>query len=456
MSSQEKLVVIGGSAAGMSAASRARKLRSDMEIKVFERSPHISYAACGMPYLISGRVKTPQDLVAYEPEFFEQQRDIEIFLNHEVRTIDIARRTVGVQHVKTGAETKYHYGKLLVTSGAGAVVPPLKGIDLDGVFILRSLEDGIRIKDFIDTMRPASGLIIGAGSVGLEMAEAFTERGIKTTLVERLPGILGSMDADIGNVAIEELRDKGVSVMTSRSVVELVGNGSFVARASLDQEAPVEAGIVVVSVGIRPNVSVATEAGIELGGTGAIKVNERMETSVPGVYAAGDCAEAYHLVLGRNAYMPLGTTANKQGRVAGENIAGGDACFSGIVGTSVLKLFDLEVGRTGVSEQEARQERMDYIANVTEHRSRASYCPGRARIMTKLVADRATGRVLGAQMVGREGVSLRIGIFATAMMAGMTLKDVASLDLGYSPPLAPVYDPVLIAASDLMKLMKSG
>ncbi len=456
MSSQEKLVVIGGSAAGMSAASRARKLRSDMEIKVFERSPHISYAACGMPYLISGRVKTPQDLVAYEPEFFEQQRDIEIFLNHEVRTIDIARRTVGVQHVKTGAETKYHYGKLLVTSGAGAVVPPLKGIDLDGVFILRSLEDGIRIKDFIDTMRPASGLIIGAGSVGLEMAEAFTERGIKTTLVERLPGILGSMDADIGNVAIEELRDKGVSVMTSRSVVELVGNGSFVARVSLDQEAPVEAGIVVVSVGIRPNVSVATEAGIELGGTGAIKVNERMETSVPGVYAAGDCAEAYHLVLGRNAYMPLGTTANKQGRVAGENIAGGDACFSGIVGTSVLKLFDLEVGRTGVSEQEARQERMDYIANVTEHRSRASYCPGRARIMTKLVADRATGRVLGAQMVGREGVSLRIGIFATAMMAGMTLKDVASLDLGYSPPLAPVYDPVLIAASDLMKLMKSG
>lgn len=451
MKKQVKVAVIGGSAAGLSAASRVRKLRPDWEIMVFERSPHISYAACGMPYLIAGKVQSAKDLVAYEPAFFEKKRNIRIMLRHEVTRIDSGNRSVHVRNLETGEESEYDYEKLLIATGASAVIPPLKGMDLKGVFTLRSLEDGIRVKQYLNAGTVKKALIIGAGNIGMEMAESFTERGAAVTVVERLPNILGNMDGEIAEVVELELKAKGVVLMKSRGVVELVGNGGSVTRALLDDGSSVEADVVLVSVGIRPNSTIAREAAIALGSTGAVRVNERMETNQADIYAAGDCAEAYHLVLRRNVYIPLGTTANKQGRVAGENMGGGDAAFAGIVGTSVFKAFDLEVGRTGLSEREATQEKLDYVAGVTEHRSRAKYCPAGNLIRTKLVADRVTGKVLGAQMAGREGVAQRIGIFATALIAGMTLKDVAGLDLGYSPPLAPVYDPVLIAASELLK-----
>ena len=452
---KERLIVIGGVAAGMSAASRARSLRPDMEILVFERSGYVSHAACGIPYFVSDRVKTSDSLVVYDAKFFKQNRNIDVFLHHEVKQILPQQKALMVKNRETGEEREHAYDRLLISTGARPFVPAIKGIDLNGVFTLRLHEDGIAIKDYIGGRSPKNGLILGAGYIGMEMAEAFTEAGIKVTVVEKMPGILGTMDDEITEVVEEQLRANGVALVKSRAVVEFAGEGSFVRRATLDSGESIDADVVLVGSGIRPNSEMARDAGIEVGKTGAIRVNRRMETSLPDVFAAGDCAEAYHLVLERNVYIPLGPTANKHGRIAGENIAGGSASSSGIVGTAVFKVFDLEMGRTGITEKEAKVEGLDYVSNVVEHASRAHYYPGASKIRIKLVADRKSGKLLGAQMVGREGVSKRIDVFATAITARMTAHEIGSLDLGYAPPFAPVYDPIIVAADELGKRIVS-
>jgi len=390
-------VVIGGVAAGMSAASKARKLRYDIKILVFEKSGHISYGACGLPYFISDVIKSPEYLVAYD-----------------------AKKSVLVRNLQTGAQNEYQYDKLVITTGARAFVPPIKGIDIKGIFTIKTLQDGIETKDFIRKNVPRRALIVGAGHIGLEMAEALAMAGMDVTIAEKESGILGTMDDEI---------------------TKIVEDGLVRNRVKL----------VIVSSGDRPNSKIAKEAGIETDHTGAIKVNQRMETNVPGIYSAGDCAMAYHQVLERQVYFPLGTTANKQGKVAGENMVGGNASFKGIVGTSVLKVFGLEVAKTGLSEIETQREGFNFISNVVEQISRAHYYPGGSKVRIKLIAQMNTGRILGAEMVGREGVSKRIDVFATAIAAKMTVEDIGDLDLSYAPPFAPVWDPILIAANDLKK-----
>ena len=448
---KERLIVIGGVAAGMSGASRARKLRPDMEILVFEKNGYVSYAACGMPYFVADKVKSAENLVFYDASFFKKNRDIGVFLHHEVKHILAAQKAVTVEDQESGKEQTYEYDKLLVSTGARPFVPPVAGTNLRGIFTLRQLEDGIAIKEYILNERPKTGLIVGGGYIAMEMAEAFSQAGVKVTIVEKMPEILGTMDREITERVDKELERNGVGLIKSDSVVEFTAEASRMVGAVLSSGLTIDADIVLISVGIRPNSAMAREANIQLGSTGAIRVDAKMETSIPGVYAAGDCAEAYHLVLGRNVYVPLGTTANKQGRVAGENIAGGGATFKGIVGTSIFKTFDLEVGRTGITEKEAASEHMDHVTNVIEHISRAHYCPGVSKILVKLVADRKTGRLLGAQMAGREGVGKRVDVFATAITAGMSVQEIAKLDLGYAPPFGPVYDPVLVAAQQLAK-----
>jgi NADPH-dependent 2,4-dienoyl-CoA reductase/sulfur reductase-like enzyme len=448
---RERLIVIGGVAAGMSAASRARELRPDMEILVFEKSGYVSYAACGTPYYIADKVKSAESLVVYDAGFFKKNRNIDVFLHHEVKHILSAQKTVVVEDGESGKEKTLQYDKLLISTGARPLVPPIAGTNLRGIFTLRQLEDAIAIKEYILREKPKTGLIIGGGYIGMEMAEAFSETGVKVTVVEKMPEILGTMDREITEVVEKELERNGVTLIKSDTVTEFNGEGSRVAETVLGSGSTLDTDIALIGAGIRPNSDIAKEAGIELGPAGVIKVNAKMETSVPGIYAAGDCVEAYHLILGRNVYVPLGTTANKQGRVAGENIAGGGATFKGIVGTAVFKTFDLEVGRTGITEKEAIFEHIDYITNVIEHISRAHYYPGVSKILVKLVADRNTGRLLGAQMAGREGVSKRIDILATAITVGMSLEEIAKLDLGYAPPFGPVYDPVLVAAEQLRK-----
>jgi NADPH-dependent 2,4-dienoyl-CoA reductase/sulfur reductase-like enzyme len=404
-----------------------------------------------MPYLSSGKVKSADSLMVYDAKFFKEKRNIEVSLHHEATRIFPPLKAVMIKNVKTGEETEYLYDKLLIATGARAFVPPLKGLDRKGVFTLRPLEDGIAIKEYIGSNSPRNGLLIGAGYIGMEMAESFTEVGMKVTVVEKMPGIVGTLDDEITEIIEKELSRNGVTLLKSRAVVEFAGSNSHLSRAILDSGETVDADIAVVGAGLRPNSELARDAGIELGRTGAIKINQRMETNTPDIYAAGDCAEAYHLVLGRNVYIPLATTANKQGRAAGENIAGGNASFPGIVGTAIFKVFDLEVGRTGITEKEARGEGIEYVSNVIEHGSRAPYYPGVSPIRVKLLADKKTGRLLGAQMVGKEGVAKRMDVIATALTVKMTAHEMRDLDLGYAPPFSPPYDPILIAADELRK-----
>ncbi len=392
--------------------------------------------------------------MVYDAKFFKEKRNIDVFLYHEATRILLQRKAVMIRNTATGEGKEYSYDKLLIASGARAFVPPIKGLDRKGVFTLRPLEDGIAIKEYIGSNSPKNGLLIGAGYIGMEMAESFTEAGMKVTVVEKMPSIVGTMDDEITEIIEKELNSKGVKLLKSKAVAEFAGEDSRLNRAILDGGEMIDADIAVVGAGLRPNSEIAREAGIELGKTGAIKVNQRMETNIPDIYAAGDCAESYHLVLGRNVYIPLATTANKQGRVAGENIAGGEVSFPGIVGTAIFKVFDLEVGRTGITEKEAKVEGIDYVSNVIEHGSRAPYYPGVSPIRIKLLADKKTGRLLGAQMVGREGVSKRIDVFATALTVKMTAHDMRNLDLGYAPPFSPPYDPILIAADELHKKLQ--
>jgi NADPH-dependent 2,4-dienoyl-CoA reductase/sulfur reductase-like enzyme len=450
----ERLVVIGGVAAGMSAASRARRLNPKIEIMVFEKSGFVSYGSCGLPYFVSDVIKAPENLVVYDAKFFKEKRNIDVYLHHEVLKIFPAKRSVLVKDLERNKEFEVGYDKLVIATGARAVKPNIKGIDLNGIFTIRFLEDGIAIKNFIRESSPKKALIIGAGYIGMEMAEALVSLGIDVTIVEVMPNILGSMDDEINEVVEAELQKNGVKLLKSTSVVEFVGDG-FVRKAILNNGSSLDVDLVIVGAGIKPNSEIARDAGIEIGRSGAIAVNQRMETNIPGIFAAGDCAEAFHLVLGRPVYIPLGTTANKQGKVAGENAVGGNAIFKGIVGTAVFKVFELEVARTGISEKQAKEEGIDYVSTVIEHGSRAHYYPGGSKIRVKLIAERKTGRLLGAEMVGRDGVAKRIDVFATALHARMSIDEIAGLDLSYAPPFAPVWDPILIAANDIEKKLKS-
>lgn len=447
---RKRFIIIGGVAAGMSAASKIRSLDPEAEITVFEKSSYVSYIACGMPYYIGKIVDSPERLVAYDAMFFKQKRNIDVFLHHEVSKIIPNRKTVMIKNPDHTEDKEYTYDKLLIATGARPFVPPIKGLSLDGVNTLRNLEDGIGIRHFIDTRLPKNGVIMGAGYIGMEMAEAFVSRGIQTTIVEKMPDILGTMDNEINEIVEQEIKTNGVSLIKTKAISEFEGIKGVINKAILENGDSLEADIALIGAGIRPNSEIAGQAGIDIGKSGAIKINNRMETNIPDIYAAGDCAEAFHLVYGRNAYIPLGTTANKQGRIAGENMTGGNAIFNGIVGTSVFKVFSLEVGRTGLTEKDANHENISCVTNTIEHFSRAHYFPGVSRIKVKLTADKS-GRLLGAQLVGHEGVAQRVNILATAITAGFNVGQIASLDLGYAPPFAPVYDPVLIAASEIEK-----
>ncbi|CUU07555.1 NADPH-dependent 2,4-dienoyl-CoA reductase, sulfur reductase [Candidatus Kryptobacter tengchongensis] len=450
----ERLVVIGGVAAGMSAASRARRLKPDMEIVVFEKSGFVSYGSCGLPYFVSDIIKSPENLVVYDAKFFKEKRNIDVFVHHEVLKIFPAKRSILVKNLENGREFEVNYDKLVIATGARAVKPNIKGIELKGIYTIRFLEDGIAIKNLIRENSPKKALIIGAGYIGMEMAESLVSLGLDVTIVEQMPNILGNMDDEINEIVEQELARNGVKLLKSVSVNEFSGEDGYVKRAVLSNGQVIDVDLVIVGAGIKPNSEIAREAGVELGRSGAIAVNQKMETNVHGIYSAGDCAEAFHLVLNRPVYIPLGTTANKQGKVAGENAAGGNAIFKGIVGTAVFKVFELEVARTGISEKQAKSEGFDYVSTVIEHGSRAHYYPGGSKIRVKLIADKKTGRLLGAEMVGRDGVAKRIDVFATALHARLTVDEIGHLDLSYAPPFAPVWDPILIAANDLEKKIK--
>lgn len=442
-----RIVVIGGVAAGMSAASQAKRRRPAAEVIALERGIHVSYGACGMPYNIADPARDVEDLVVITAERFRRERNLDVRLRHEAVGLDPASKILRVRDLEADSEYELGFDKLVVATGAVAVRPSLPGIDLPGVFVLRDLTHAAAIRAHLEERSPRRAVIVGAGYIGLEMAESFVRRGIEVTMLEMMEQVVPGWHADVAQRVQEEVEHHGVQVRTRIAVAAVVEGA---AGAALDVSAAGErfpADLVLVAVGVRPSVQLAKEAGLTIGETGAIAVDDHQCTSASDIYAAGDCAEAHHRLLEEPVWIPLGDTANKQGKVAGANAAGGDETFPGIVGSAGFKVFDLEVARTGLDSAEIERLGRRGVTAVSRHPSFAHGYPGAQPLTSVVFAEVPSGRVLGAQMVGAGTVAKRVDVWATALQAGLTIREVEGLDLVYAPPLSPVYDPILIAAT---------
>ncbi|URN17393.1 MULTISPECIES: FAD-dependent oxidoreductase [Streptomyces] len=455
---RQRLVVVGGDAAGMSAASQARRLKGpdELEIVAFERGRFTSYSACGIPYWVGGDVTDRDRLVARTPEE-HRERDIDVRLRTEVTELDLDRGRVRVRDLESGAESWTGYDRLVLATGARPVRPPLPGIDAPGVHGVQTLDDGQALLDRLEGTPGRRAVVVGAGYIGVEMAEALLKRGYEVTVVNRGEEPMATLDPDMGRLVREAMEAMGVTVVGGAEVTEVpTGPGGDV-RAVVAGGVEYPADVVVLGVGVEPETTLARAAGLPLGAYGglltdlAMRVRGREE-----VWAGGDCVEVLDLVSGRERYVPLGTHANKHGQVVGANAAGGYATFPGVVGTAVSKVCSLEIARTGLRERDAREAGLRYVAVTVESTSRAGYYPGAAPMTVKMIAERRTGRLLGTQIVGREGAGKRVDVAAVALTAGMTVERVAALDLGYAPPFSPVWDPVQVAARKAVSAVREA
>lgn len=446
-----RLVVIGGVAAGTKAASRARRVDPDLEITLYQEEPEVSISECGMPYFLSGVVKRREQLVARTPESFTE-KGIEVLTRHRVENIDPESKRLNVRDLEGGEVFEDCYDRLVISTGAKAILPPIEGAHLNGVFPLRFLTDLDSVMRHIGEHSPKEAVVVGGGYIGLEVAENLSLLGMEVSLVEAAGRLAGAYGPEVADLIEGHLRDKGVRCLfTGEAVEAFLGDGRVRAVRFGGQE--IEAEVVVAGVGVRPEVSLAEAAGAEIGPTGAIRVNRRLETSLPDVWAAGDCAETTNLVTGEPGWFPLGDTANQMGRVAGTNAARGAAAgglpeFPGVLGTGIFKVFDLGVAKTGLSEREAEEAGFDVVAASVESGSKAGYFPGKAPVFLKLVADGATGRILGAETAGASADKL-VDVCATAIWGRLSYPDLVNLDLAYAPPFGPTLSPVIQAATVL-------
>ena len=424
------LVVVGGNAAGLSAAARARRIDARLPIVVLEKGPVISYGACGLPYLVEGRVHLPEQLIVYTPEYFRKERNIEVRTGARVMSIAHPRREVQLE-----SGERLRYDRLVLSTGARSDLSGISGTAQPHVFSLHTLNDAEGMRRFVREKRPRTAAIIGAGYIGVEAADALRRHGLRVTVYDRSQHALLRDDQPFTDAVRKQLERHGVELRLGATV------------KSVDDLA---ADMVVIAAGFAPNVEIAADAGIELGRTGAIRADERMETSVRGIYAAGDCAEVQHIVTGRPTYIPLGTTANKAGRVAGANAAGARERFAGVVGTSIVGIFGMGFATTGLSAKGAAAEGFSPVSARIEANARPRYFGG-GKTVVELIADRASRRLLGGSVIGEDEASGRINVIATALQAAMKVEDFESLDLAYSPPFSTVWDPLLIAAQQLKK-----
>ncbi|HEV2092355.1 MAG TPA: FAD-dependent oxidoreductase [Rubrobacter sp.] len=444
-----RLVVVGGVAAGTKAASRARRVDPGMEITVYQEEPEPSISECGLPYLLSGVVEKRDRLIARTPEKFAEA-DIEMKVRHRVEGIHPNTKTLSVRDTSTGEAFEDRYDRLVVATGARAVLPPIPGADLDGIFPLRFLTDADRIMAYVRDRTPKKAVVVGGGYIGLEVAENLCRMGMEVALVEGEDRVALAYGSEVSERVEAELEANGVGVFTGERVEGFVGDGRV--RAVGFGGAEREAELVILGVGIKPNVELARDAGAEVGTTGALRVDRRMRTAIPDVWAAGDCVETPNLVSGRPAWAPLGDTANQMGRVAGTNAAspaGEDTLeFPGVLGTGIFKAFGLGVGKTGLSEREAADAGFETVSAGIEARDRAGYYPGAERVFLKLIADAKTGRLLGAEAAG-SGTDKLIDVCATALWGRLSYPDLVDIDLAYSPPYGPALSPVIQAATIL-------
>ena len=439
-----KVVIIGGVAGGATAAARLRRLDEQAEIVVFERSGYISYANCGLPYYIGGTIKAPEALTLQTPESFFSRFRVDMRVRHEVTAIHPEKKTVSVKALETGEEFEERYDKLILSPGARPTQPRLPGVGIGKVFTLRTVEDTFRIKDYINAHHPKSAVLAGGGFISLELAENLRELGMEAAIVQRPKQLMTPFDPDMAAFIHGEARRHGIRLALGHTVEGFAERDGGV-DVLLKDAAPLHADMVVLAIGVTPDTVLAKEAGLELGLKGSIVVNDRMETSVPDIYAVGDAVQVKHSVTGQDAVISLAGPANKQGRIAADNICGGDSRYPGSQGSSVIKVFDLTAASTGVSETNAKKAGLDVDTVILSPMSHAGYYPGGKLMTMKVVFEKGTYRLLGAQIVGYEGVDKRIDVLATAIRAGLTAIQLKDLDLAYAPPYSSAKDPVNMA-----------
>lgn len=441
---KKKVVIIGGVAGGATAAARIRRLDENAEIIMFERSGFVSYANCGLPYYIGGVIEDQEELTLQTPEMFMKRFRIDVRVKHEVTAIHPEKKTVTVHRLEDNTVFEESYDKLLLAPGAKPVRPSLPGMDIPNLYTLRTVEDTLRIHAFVQKEKPKSVVIAGGGYIGVEVAENLRDLGIQVTIVQRPNQLLNPLDYDMASFVHAKMRQKGVRLMLGHSVEGFAEENGQIQVILKDAE-PLQADMVLLAIGVQPDTELAKNAGIKLGIKGSILVNNHMETSVPDIYAAGDAVEVKHYITGEKALISLAGPANKQGRIAADNICGGDSAYLGSQGSSVIKVFDMTVAVTGLNERAAKAAGLDYDKVFLSPSSHASYYPGTQVMTMKVVFEKKTYKLLGAQIIGYEGVDKRIDVLATAMHAGLTAIELKNLDLSYAPPYSSAKDPVNMA-----------
>lgn len=440
----KKIIIVGGVAGGATAAARIRRLDEQAEIIVFERSGFVSYANCGLPYYIGGVIQDKEELTLQTPENFRERFRIDVRVRHEVTALHPDKKTVSVKNLKTGEEFEENYDKLLLSPGARPVQPNLPGVGIDNLFTLRTVEDTLRIREFVLKEKPKSAVLAGGGYIGLEVAENLRKLGMDVTIVQRPNQVLNPLDYEMATFVHAKMREKGIHLMLGHSVEGFEQKDGKTMVILKDGE-PLKTDMVILAIGVAPDTHLAKEAGLTLGIKNSIVVNERMETSVPDIYAVGDAVEVHHRITGQKALISLAGPANKQGRIAADNICGGNSSYKGSQGSSVIKIFDMTVATTGLNEQAAKQAGIDCDKVYLSPASHASYYPGGTMMTMKVLFEKETYRLLGAQIIGYDGVDKRIDVLATAMAAGMSALELQDLDLAYAPPYSSAKDPVNMA-----------
>lgn len=461
-----RIVIIGAVAAGTSAAAKARRNNEENEIIVYEKDSFISYSSCGMPFYIGGEIEDEEELTPRNTAFFKDKYNVEIKILHEVLTINKDEKSVEVKDLTSGKVFNDKYDKLIIATGASAIKPSIKGWDGSNVFTLRNIGDMRNIKAFIDMNSPKTAVIIGSGFIGIELCEALKNIGIDITLIEKFSQITPVLDSDMAVYVKEYLINNNIKVITGATIIEIMQDGVVFADGT-----KVDAQMVIISAGVAPNTQLAKQAGIELGESGAIKVNSRMQTNIKDIFACGDCIEQHHLITQKPVYRPLGSTANKTGRIAGDCVTGGTLTFKGILGTGIFKIFDMTVAQTGLSEKEAQALGYNYTVCHNIKPNKPDYMGGKDMVI-KAIADKNDGTLLGVQIVGFDGVDKRIDVFVTAINYKAKAEDLFHLDLAYAPPFSTTKDPVmytgmildnainknrpLIQSNELNDIMSSG
>lgn len=446
---KEHLIIIGGVAAGTKAAAKARREKTNLKITLYTDIEHISYSACGMPYYIEDVIKSENSLIVRTPKYFKEKENIDILLKHRVTKIFPEEYKVEVENLETGEKFVDEYSKLLIATGASPVKPDIEGVELENIFVLKEIEDSIKIKNRLKDAKKV--VIAGGGYIGMELLESFSVYDAEVTLIERSAQILNTFDSDMSSHIQKYLtEEKNINIITNDGIKRIIGDDSgFVKRIETTNGDFIEADTLILALGVRPNVNLAVDSGIKTGKTGAIEVNELMQTNFPDIYAAGDCAETINMLTGKNVWIPLGSTANKMGRVAAINITGGYEKFNGVLGSMVVKIFDYTAAKSGLSEKEAKNFGYDYVLAILSHRDKSGYMPDSQDIMIKMLADKHTGKLLGIQAIGKGDADKRVNVVAAALTANMTVEEFMGIDLTYAPPYSSAIDPVLVAAQIL-------